>query len=93
MYILQKLKPGSLPLAIELHQPGIHFYHVLKKAPSINQFKSLLDKDPNLLVRFLIFTMMSNAIGKLKHSDSDSDSLFTKFYNKESVSKAVSIQT
>ena len=26
-------------------------------------------------------------------SDSDSDSLFTKFYNKESVSKAVSIQT
>ena len=31
MYILQKLKLGSLPLAIELHQPGIHFYHVLKK--------------------------------------------------------------
>ena len=27
------------------------------------------------------------------YSDSDSDSLFTKFYNKESVSKAVSIQT
>ena len=26
-------------------------------------------------------------------SNSDSDSLFTKFYNKESVSKAVSIQT
>ena len=26
MYILQKLKLGSLPLAIELHQPGIHFY-------------------------------------------------------------------
>ena len=26
-------------------------------------------------------------------SDSDSDSLFTKFNNKESVSKAVSIQT
>ena len=25
--------------------------------------------------------------------DSDSDSLFTKFYNKESVSKALSIQT
>ena len=25
MYILQKLKPGSLPLAIELHQPAIHF--------------------------------------------------------------------
>ena len=25
--------------------------------------------------------------------DSDSDSIFTKFYNKESVSKAVSIQT
>ena len=23
MYILLKLKPGSLPLAIELHQPGI----------------------------------------------------------------------
>ena len=91
MYILLKLKPGSLPLAIELHQPGIHFYHVLKKAPSINQFKSLLDKDPNLLVHLLIFTMMSNAIGKLKHSDSDS--LFTKFYNKESVSKVVSIQT
>ena len=54
MYILLKLKPESLPLAIELHQPGIHFYHVscTKKAPSINQFKSLLDKDPDLLVRF-----------------------------------------
>ena len=49
MYILLKLKPGSLLLAIDLHQPGIHFYHVLKKAPSINWFNSLLDKDPNLL--------------------------------------------
>ena len=40
-----------------------------KKAPSINQFKSLLDKDPNLLVLFLyINIMMSNAIGKLKHA-------------------------
>ena len=38
-----------------------------KKSPSINQFKSLPDKDPNLLVSFLIFTM-SNAIGKLKHA-------------------------
>ena len=26
MYILWKLKPGRLPLAIELHQPEIHFY-------------------------------------------------------------------
>ena len=25
MYILQKLKPRSLSLATELHQPGIHF--------------------------------------------------------------------
>ena len=49
LYILLKLKPGSLLLAIDLHQPGIHFYHVLKKAPSINRFNSLLDKDPNLL--------------------------------------------
>ena len=34
----------------------------------INQFKSLLGKDPNLLVHFLFFIMMSNAIGKLKHA-------------------------
>ena len=25
IYILPKLKPGSLPLATELHQPGNHF--------------------------------------------------------------------
>jgi len=67
MYILQKLKPGSLPLAIELYQPGSHLNMYLKKAPSINQFKSLLDKDPNLLV-FFVLIMMSNAIGKLKHA-------------------------
>ena len=45
-----------------------------KKAPSINHFKSLLDKDQNLLVRFFVFCfcfvliIMSNAIGKLKRA-------------------------
>ena len=74
LYIWLKLKPGSLPLAIELHQPGIHFYHVLKKhhLTDIREFKSLLDKDPNLLVDFcFVFNyiiLMSNAIGKLKRA-------------------------
>ena len=54
MYILLKLKPGSLPLAIELHQPGIHFYHVLKKAPSISQFKKIKDS-----IFFIFFILMS----------------------------------
>ena len=46
-----------------------------KKAPYINQFESLLDKDPKSLVFFSYFPspfsfliMMSNAIGKLKHA-------------------------
>ena len=29
-----------------------------KKAPSMNQFKSLLDKDPNLLVHFCLFVCL-----------------------------------
>ena len=39
----------------------------------INQFKSLLDKDPKTKLIFflnLIF-IMSNAIGKLKHAEAD----------------------
>ena len=39
-----------------------------KKAPSINQFKSLLDKDPNLFNFYFIIMMMSNATGKLKRA-------------------------
>ena len=60
MYILLKLKPGSLPLVIELHQPGIHLVPCTKKAPSINQFKSLLEKDPNLLVNFFDYDEQCN---------------------------------
>ena len=44
VYVLLKLKPGSLPLAIELHQPGIHFYHVLKKHPLLTSLKVFLTK-------------------------------------------------
>ena len=39
-----KLKPESLPLAIELHQPGIHFYHVLKKHHLLTSLKVFLTK-------------------------------------------------
>ena len=69
MYILQKLKPGSLPLEIELHQPGIHFYHVLKKS-TITSFKVFLTK---MQIYWVVVAlggggggiMMSKTIGKL----------------------------
>ena len=44
MYILLKLEPGSLLLAIELHQPGIHFYHELKKHHLLTNSKVFLTK-------------------------------------------------
>ena len=69
MYILQKLKLRSLPLAIEMHQPGIHFYYVLKKHHLLTSLKVLLTKIHFILFYFLFyFIMMSIAIGKLKHA-------------------------
>ena len=54
MYILLKLKPGSLPLAIELHQPGIHFYHVLKKHHLLASLKR-----SKIQIYYFIFILMS----------------------------------
>ena len=68
MYILQKLKLGSLPLAIEMHQPGIHFYYVLKKHRLLTSLKVFLTKIQFYYYSYYVFIMMSIAIGKFKHA-------------------------
>ena len=60
----------------------VPFWHFLLKA-----VQSSVHCPDKISVSYDVFMIL------IAYSDSDSDSLFTKFYNTESVSKAVSIQT
>ena len=68
MYILLKLKTRKFAFSNRIAPTWNSFLPCTKKAPSTNQFKSLLDKDTNwyLKKKKLKYFIMSNAIGKLK---------------------------
>ena len=82
-------EPNALPLGQTGSLKG-------KKVPGDFKFGCIIGPFPSdgaasMAVKGLNVQM--NSKERKLYSDSDSDSLFTKFYNKESVSKAVSIQT